>query len=259
LTRRIELNFSHQFGGTIWNSALSASNAILILEVRDGTERTTSFSALDLLNNRLIWENVVFEEPWWVGLDGAQDFVALFSVFTNTNNPDRKSLIAYHIEQQKILWWKNDFSLSVIGSNCVLGVSEQLGHKQMALDLLTGTETQFVEPFPDLRASLRPVQYLEGHTYFETVRTFLQSRFNFEAVVALEYLEESSLIFISCYARSDEGLTNELFVLSADGEIVLRENLGEQLKGIGQDTFFIYGGSVIFVRNRGELFSYKIV
>ena len=100
---------------------------------------------------------------------------------------------------------------------------------------------------------------MEGHAYFETVRTFLQSRFNFEAVVALEYLEDSSLIFISCYTRNEAGLTNELLVLSADGEILLRENLGEQLKGIGQDTFFIYAGSVIFVRNRGELFSYKIV
>ena len=259
MKRRIELNFSHQFGGTIWNSALSGSNAILILEVRDGQNRTTSFSALDLANNRLIWKNVVFEEPWWVGLDGAQGQVALFSVFTNTSNPDRKSLIAYHIEQQKILWWKNDFSLSAIGQNCVVGVTEQMGHKKIAFDLMRGTETEYVESLPETNATRRPVQYMEGHAYFETVRTFLQSRFNFEAVVALEYLEDSSLIFISCYTRNEEGLTNELLVLSADGEILLRENLGEQLKGIGQDTFFIYAGSVIFVRNRGELFSYKIV
>ena len=77
--------------------------------------------------------------------------------------------------------------------------------------------------------------------------------------MSLEYLEESSLIFISCYAQSEQGLINDLLVLSTDGEMVLREKLGEQLKGIGQDTFFIYGGSVIFVKNRGELFSYKIV
>jgi hypothetical protein len=91
------------------------------------------------------------------------------------------------------------------------------------------------------------------------VQTFLQAHFNLKAVVALEYLEEYALIFISCYEQSDLGLTNEFLVLSADGELLLREKLGEQLKGIGQDTFFIYDGSVIFVKNRGELFSYKIV
>ena len=259
MKRRIELNFSHQFAGTIWNSALSSSNAILLLEVRDGGVRKTSFSAIDLSSGKLIWTDIVFEELWWVGLDGVQGDVALFSVFTETSNPDRKSLIAYHIGEQKILWWRNDFSLSALGQDCVLGISAQYGHREVVLDLFSGNETQFIPPPQDERIISRPVQYVEGHAYFSTVRTFLRSRFNFEAVVSLEYLEESSLIFISCYIQGEQGLINDLLVLSADGEMVLRENLGEQLKGIGQDTFFIYGGSVIFVKNRGELFSYKIV
>jgi len=259
LKRRIEVNFSHQFAGTIWNSALSSSNATLLLEIRDGHERKTSFSALDLISGKLIWDGVVFEERWWVGLDGAQGEVALFSVFTDTTNPDRKSLIAYHIAEQKILWWRNDFSLSALGLNCALGISAQYGHREIALDLMSGKETQYLPQPPEATIIARPVQYVDGHPYFFTVQTFLQARFNFQAVVSLEYLEESSLIFISCYARGEQGLTNDLLVLSADGEMVMRENLGEQLKGIGQDTFFIYGGSVIFVKNRGELFSYKIV
>jgi len=258
LKRRIELNFSHQFVGTIWNSALSNSSAILLLEVRDGRQRRTLFSTFDLNDGKLIWENVAFEESWWVALDGADGDIALFSMFTNTANPDRKSLFAYHIRQQKILWWKNDFSLSVVGSNCVLGISTQYGHRELALSLTDGNETAY-EPPRETTPIARPVQYFDGHAYFETVRTFLESRFNFRAVVSLEYLEESSLIFISCYERIEEGLINDLFVLSADGEILVRENLGKQLKGIGQDTFFIYRGSVIFVKNRGELFSYKIV
>jgi Domain of unknown function (DUF4905) len=259
LKRRIELNFSHQFAGTIWNSALSSSHAMLLLEVRDGGERKTSFSAIDLSSGKLIWTDIVFEERWWVGLDGVQGNVALFSVFTETSNPDRKSLIAYHVGDQKILWWRNDFSLSALGQNCALGISAQYGHREVVLDLLTGNETQFIPPLPEDGVVKRPVQYFEGHDYFSTVKTFLLSRFNFEAVISLEYLEESSLIFISFYQQGEQGLINDLLVLSADGETVLRENLGEQLKGIGQDTFFIYGGSVIFVKNRGELFSYKIV
>jgi hypothetical protein len=259
LKRRIEFNFSHQFAGTIWNSALSNSNAVLLLEVRDGHERKTSFSALDLNSGKLMWTDVVFDERWWIGLDGVQEDVAVFSVFTETSNPDRKSLVAYHIGERQILWWRNDFSLSALGHNCALGISTQYGHRDVVVDLLTGNETQFIPAKPDERLVKRPVQYMEGHDYFSTVRTFLQSRFNFEAVISLEYLEESSFVFISCYLQGEQGLINDLLVLSADGEMVLRENLGEQLKGIGQDTFFIYGGSVIFVKNRGELFSYKIV
>lgn len=255
----IELNFSHQFDGTIWNTALSGSRDVMVLEVRDGGRRKTSFSAINLNSGSLLWENVLFEEPWWVGLDGVNDDVALISVFTETSNPDRKALIAYHITDLKILWWHNDFSLSSMGLDCVAGVSMRYGHRDLALDLMTGTETGFVPHPSEVTTVRRPSQFVEGHPYFATVRTFLLGRFNLAAVASLEYLEASSLIFISCYTQGEDGLTNELLVLSTEGDLMLRENLGERLKGIGQDTFFIYRGSVIFVRNRGELFSYKIV
>ena len=258
LKRRIELNFSHQFGGAIWKSALSHSTATLLLEIRDGNEKKTTFSAVRLNDGSMLWRDVTFEESWWVGLEAAQGDVALFSLFTDQSNPERKALIAYHILHKKIMWWNNDFSLSAVGENCVLGMTTQYGQKEVALNLLTGKESSF-EPVTDELVIIRPSQYPEGHNYFETVRSFLSSRFNFQAVASLEYLEESSFIFISAYERNEDGMSNELFVLSADGEPELRENLGRQLKGIGQDTFFIYAGSVIFVRNRGELFSYKIV
>ena len=74
---------------------------------------------------------------------GVQGDVALFSVFTDTTNPDRKSLIAYHIRDQQILWWRNDFSLSSLGMNCASGISAQYGHREIVLDLLSGTETQY--------------------------------------------------------------------------------------------------------------------
>ncbi|MGC3947270.1 MAG: DUF4905 domain-containing protein [Chryseolinea sp.] len=259
MKRRIELNFSHEFNGTIWKSALSQTTAVLLLEIRDGQAKRTTFAALNLADGKLLWRDMAFEELWWIGLEAIQDSVALFSLFTDAANPERKSLIAYDVFKRTMLWWHNDFSLSTLGLNCVAGITSQYGHKEIALDLETGKETTF-KPDGDKDAIIkRPSQYVEGHSYFATVRTFLTSRFNFEPVVSLEYLEDNSLIFISCYDRKDDGLSNDLFVVSADGEILLRENLGSQLKGIGQDTFFIYGGSVIFVKNRGELFSYKIV
>jgi len=259
LKRHITLNFSHQFGGTIWNSALSDSTAILLLEVRDGQAKKTTFSALNLNDGQLLWQDMTFEEHWWIGLEAAQHDVALFSLFTDTANPERKSLIAYHIREKRMLWWRNDFSLSLLGSNCVKGITSQFGQKEIVLNLNTGEETNYIPQEVSGPSVKRPSQYVEGHPYFATVRTFLTTKFNFLPVVALEYLEDASLIFISCYDRNDGSLNNDLFVVSAEGEMVLQENLGEQLKGIGQDTFFIYGGSVIFVKNRGELFSYKIV
>jgi hypothetical protein len=105
---------------------------------------------------------------------------------------------------------------------------------------------------------VRPHHYPDGHPYFETVKTFLNQKFNLSPTSALEYLEHDSLIFISCYLHERE-LTNYLFVCSSDGTLLLKEKLGEHLKGIGLDTFFILSGCLIFVRNKGELVSYEIL
>jgi hypothetical protein len=76
--------------------------------------------------------------------------------------------------------------------------------------------------------------------------------------MALEYLEHDSIIFISFYVQENE-LANYLFMLSADGNLLVKEKLDEQLKGIGLGTFFILSGCVFFVKNKAELVSYKIV
>lgn len=253
----MHLNFSHAFQGAVWNSALALSNEILVVEVRDAERRRVSFSAVDLTSGRLLWDDLTFDELWWISLNAAQGHVAIFTYYSETDNPDKKAVIAYDIVQRQILWWKNDFSLSELGGNCVAGIASKYGHQRLVLDLNTGGETAFVPPPPETGVA-RPVQYAEGHPYFKTVKTFLQSRFNLNPVVSLEYLEHDGMIIISCYTRETE-LSNDLFIVSAQGELLLQEKLATQLKGIGQDTFFICGGSVIFVRNKKELFSYTRV
>ena len=104
-------------------------------------------------------------------------------------------------------------------------------------------------------AVIRPSLYSEGTSYFNTVKIFLESRLNLLPVVALEYLEYDSKIFISYYTKEND-LANYLLVLSHAGELLLHEKLDESLKGIGQDTFFILSGCVIFVKNKRELISY---
>ena len=90
------------------------------------------------------------------------------------------------------------------------------------------------------------------------MKTFLGQKLNLTPVVALEYLELDTFIFVSYYVAEGD-LVNYLLVLSADGKVLLHEKLDEHLKGIGLDTFFILSGCVIFVRNKRELVSYSLI
>jgi hypothetical protein len=257
----LELKTSERFSGRIWNTLADPTSGKLFIEVRDVQKKQVSFSALNLQNNMWFWKDVTLEESWWVTLAAIAGNTLLFTLYTDTNNPDKKSLLAYDILTKQMAWWQNAFTLSVANGQYVRGVDARFPGREITLDALQG------KPLADGDYDLgiiqnfnliRPFQYEEGSGHFQTVSHFLKMRLGIQPVATVEYLESHSLIIVSVFV-SEEDLANYLYVFDAEGEIVLREKLGERLKGIGLDTFFIFSDHLIFVKNTHELIVYKIV
>jgi len=236
---------------------------LLILEVRNEARHETCFSALDFEQNRFLWKDILMEETWWIGLTAATNEVLLLQVYQNTGNPDVKGLLAWHMDKRKKLWQVDNFSFGFLTGDKVYGQCSgtEEGNRPAIIDVNTGEflEINGIEIRPEENIVIpTPFQYIEGSPYFETAKSFLMQKLNLVAIAGVEYLEHNSLIFIS-YNMHQEGLTNYLVVLTSDGEILLHEKLGEQLKGLGLETFFILSGCLFFVRNKSELVSYRIV
>jgi hypothetical protein len=231
---------------------------ILVVEIRDADKKTVSFSAFDYSRNNFLWRDKTLEESWWINASAIIDGVILFTTYLDTNNPDKKAVLAYSVSDLKLKWWNNDFSISHIQGSTIVGYSSRMGLKELNLDILTGHEKLKVEGEKDRRVTAlqKPVQYSKDMEHFKTVRTFLAERLNLTALSALEYLETEKNVIISCYVQ-EEGLANYLIVLSIEGNVVLKEKIEANVKGIGLDTFFVLDGSLFFVRNKVELVSYK--
>lgn len=259
----IALNFSHTFGGAVWNFVAVPGRPVLLAEVRNQEAKKVSFSALDYARNTFLWRDRPLDEPWWVNLSAAATNEILFTVYTDTNNPDKKSVVACGLQDLAIRWWKNDFSVLAVRNNRVWGVSSKINSKEEVLDVHSGlavSDEHSGSGIPETSSEiLRPVQYTEGTPYFDTVKTFLERQLNLTAVTALEYLEHKGMIFISCYTVNTDTLENHWIALDAEGVVAATEKLSTGLKGIGLDTFFILGGCVFFVKNKVELVSYKFL
>jgi hypothetical protein len=233
---------------------------IIFLEVRQEEAKKVSFFAYNLDARDFMFRDLVFDEPWWINLADASGNVLIFTIYMDTNNPDRKSIIAFDFEQNKTIWWRNNFSLSGVNANQVLGSDTGSGMKFLTLNLLDGLPAQN-ENVLEVRQNFlvhKPLQYFEQTSHFDTVKSFLEVKHQISAISVIEYLELHSLLFISYY-EAGNGLANYLIVLNTEGEVLLKEKIGEQLKGIGFDTFFILSGYLIFVKNKRELISYKMV
>lgn len=257
----MEHKFSYRFQGTIWNTLADGNNQRLFLEIRNPIGKTVSFSALNLQNNQWLWKDVRFEEPWWISLRAVEGDILLLTLYTDTNNPDKKSVLAYDVVKNNIAWWYNGFSITSVNSDFVVGVDAKFPEKESFLELSTGKALPHVDfhlgdsqNFP----VIRPFQYEEGTAHFDTVKDFLSSRLGISPVASIEYLEIEDLIIVSVFLK-DEGLANYLYAFDANGEVLIHEKLGEDLKGVALDTFFLYSGYLIYVKNKNELISYKIV
>jgi hypothetical protein len=258
---KIEFHSSQKFSATIWKTLVDEQTNLIFIESRDSETRRVTFSAWDLERNIFVWENLEFDEKWWISLGYVSQGMLLFTLYTDTNNPDKKSVIAFDIQNKEIKWWKNNFVIAHISDGFVVGHDTKFGSRELCLQIGSGTEA------PDVKIEfqssqnfnlIRPLQYIQGTDHFESVKAFLERKCSFSPVHVVEYREYHSLILISAFTGQTE-LANFLIVFTSEGDSVLKEQLGENLKGIAYDTFFILSGFLIFVKNKRELISYRFV
>jgi hypothetical protein len=252
--------FSHHFSGAIWNTLTVSKSDILVIETRDDQKFQAQFSALDFKLNKFIWKNLMFKETWWIGMTAAQEKTLLLHTFVNKGNPDHKNLIAFDIFEQKIRWEIEEFSFFDWSNSEIQGyrTSDELVQATIAVDTGNLVEKDWVaKPQSNLEVTKRPVLYSEGTDHFETIKRFLDQKASIKTSKAVEYLEYGEWIMISAYVE-ENGLANYLFVFDAGGEELLREKLGENLQGLGVDTFFMLSGCLFLVKNRSELVVYSV-
>jgi hypothetical protein len=244
----------------VWNLVAHPDRPAIFIELRNESAKKVTFSALDLKTRQFLFNDLAFEEPWWISLSFVSGETLLLTVYNDTNNPDKKSIIAYDIIEKKIRWWRNNFAITTVTNNRVAGVDTGLGMKFFTLDLQDGeprTEHSVLAPEQNFLLN-KPLQYYPETAHFETVKSYLEAKLKISPQSVIEYMEFNSLIFISYYVAEPD-LANYLMVMDSDGEVLLHERIGERLKGIGVDTFFLLSGYLIFVKNKRELISYRLV
>lgn len=253
----LELLLSSTFQGVVWGTFAVPECHMVIIEVRDTEKYVTGFSAWDYQSAKWVWKNISLDEPWWVTPVGSARGVVLFQTYHHGANPDLKGLLAVDALTAKVIWRRDDFAFHDIRDAMVLGytVPDMAPH---SIESRTGKlQEGFAsgnppEPATDLRI---PVAYYENSEDFSTCSVFIERNTLKTPVGVIEYLEVAGKILIGCYVKEAENLANYLLVFDPAGKKVLHERLGE---GLGKETFFVVGGCLIFVKNKSELYSYRI-
>lgn len=259
---------SVSFSAKLWNMLTDHDARYLYLELRDEQAHQAHFAAYHLAEKKIAWQDLHFDESWWIGMRAADQEVLVFHTFDDTENPEKKSYFAIRADTREVIWKSDSLQVLDIKNGYIYGYEQQeddIIYKYQAVE--SGTEKSL--PKEDTLAELQnisvenkyirhPFHYTEDETYFETVRKFILEYLNQRPIRGCEYLEYQQLIIVSYYIEENKALANYLLVVDEEGALQLHEKMDDQLSQIGWGTFMIIRDQLIFIKRKRELVSYAM-
>ena len=243
----MESIFSHTVSnGKIWKIFPLPDKTQVLLEVREAAERKVSFTVVDYVQDKILWNNVLLEEPWWVTLYTCRNQVLEFIHYLDAENPGQKVVVGIDLNTKKKLWVREFEKIEKGNSVGFATQKDYLGEQERHFR----SEGKKKEGSPEIFRMSNPFHYQENTPEFKTVARFIQLKKNVVAVGNIEYLEKNGLIFVGYYYYNEGCLINNLLVLLENGKELTSRILGEDLKGFGSDTFFLVEDYLFFVKNK---------
>jgi hypothetical protein len=249
----------------------------LLIELRDIEAHQVSFAGIDLKDGHLLWNDLKFEESWWLNMVAVYQGCILFKIHDDDQSHQSSTYFLYNPKVRQIVWESPDFNFLRVINKGFIGIREQENSNILILlNHENGNETilneenedhSYKNSFnkPSENKKLRsPFHYLEDSEYFEIIKKFLNKNHNILPLKGVDYLELQKSIIISyyIYQRNPEKkapfLENYLLVIDRYGNKLLQEKIDEKLTGIGLETFFVIDDQLIFTSFKRNIKSYFI-
>ncbi len=247
--------FSIEFGAPIWD--VRSNGHLIMITERDEEKQQVLFSLFDPKAETFLWEQIRFEEEWWVSLVYLAQDAALFQIFNDTQDIELQSIFAVDLKSLEVLWQHENTRYLSASDNQVTLVAN--GEEKRSLDILSGEFLDVdAEPASGHGNLSYPSHFEETSSHFKTLQGFITKHINKKASGSFEYFQNDDFFVVSANFEGETGYSNELFVFSVDGELLLREKLDQDLKGLASGTFFIVNRELIFVKGKKELLAYSI-
>ena len=265
LTRGGQLKplWSHTVRGVIWR-LVPAGNSRFVGEARDLDKKSTTFFCLDRTTGNPFWEDLSFEEKWWIGIECVTGGVLILHTFATPDLPVHKGIIAVDLENGRHLWSSRDLTyVSADEGRLVALLTKDRLDSPVEIEARTGNITRHLQsgevqssgkvaaPDSEFQSSV-PLVRGEVSRAGEILRL---SRRGTKGTGAVEVIDGSPYVVYSqlepAGRRTDdrEVLTNTVFVLEAEsGREVFADILRSDARASAPEQVLVQSGSLYYIR-----------
>jgi len=259
-------------GTLIWRIFFTSNN-IVIGETRNQETRSTSFFCVDLLSGKPLWQNIGFDEPWWIGVEAVHKKWMILHGFVRPDMPEHRGIRVIDIESGKLLWRNDDFSFWFIDDE-KLYAHKYLFEKHIGCELDINTGTVLNEQFDSLDVLQNLRQKVLKNEYESQQSVIYSEVFNeneaelvIKTVVKritedkalegwIEYLTYRDILIVSHYRYAQNQteaslLNNILSVYALQNEQKLySEIIADKLNAPSPDSFFVKDDLLFFIKHK---------
>jgi|GEM_PF-2069863 len=268
---KIKPFFSFSNNRQIWRILFSGKNR-LVVEERDIDKQQAFFNCIETESRRIIFKDYQFEEKFWIGIEAVNKEIIYFHRYQRPDMPYHIGIIAFNIDNQKILWEKKDLNFEFASDTLVYASVSSLDNKKYFI--LNSDSGEVVEEFSELeRIELIKKQNSHEQNYQDYIIPGLEQKLhgNYQQLVNIvtkgkkilgniENAVYGKYLLCSFHVEVDtKSLEQHFFLIDINRKkTIFAEKTGEQLKAFRVETFFIKSGVLYLIKNKNELLFFDL-
>lgn len=267
--------FSFSGKGNIWRLIIDDRDN-LVIETRDTETKQVYFDYIDIESGKSILKNFRMPEKFWIGIEKVYNGIIYFHKFAKPDMPGHRGIIAYSIEENKILWEKEELIFSFLHDEKIYCFTRGFEkNKNYTLDLLTGEITSEIpdemefknirerahndEDYSEYKFPERyfPMQQIQGD--FGVILEKLSSENQVEGLI--EFAVADELLFYNFHTKNSDGTYNNYFRVNdtVSGKILLDETINKRTQSLIPDCFFLKGDKLFLLKETKKVLVYKLI
>jgi hypothetical protein len=263
--------WTHRVDGVLWQLKLSTTGHLLA-EVRHPERKTTRYTCLDARSGAARWQDLAFDEPWWIGVEEVLADRVYFHRYRKPDLPQHIGIIAVDLRTGATLWENREYTFVLALGDEVVATRQGFDAlRSTVLDAATGEVVR--ELGTDIAAlhALRaehdaqdafagyawPVAFDPTHPDWEALSPAVAPHVPLQNIRgALDVLPCGELLLASWHESTGaNGLLDQHFLAidARSGAVAYRDRLAAGVASPTIDSFFVKDDLVLYVKDTDTL------
>lgn len=268
--------YKHDNKKQIWR-ILPTTNKKVVIEERDSDTKEVFFCCFEIESGKKIFDEFQLEEKNWCGIESIYNDIIFFHSYGKPDMPVHKSIIAFDINSQSILWQNDNYVFSFVYADKIYCFQQRFESKVFfALDYLTGN---VIEDFGNDTTVINQLKeqydtkFWEQNYFFpeyfnrssqaeEDYQKYLQQVLTEKVIKGeISYLNYEGILLFNYHEVSKSNtLSNEFVAIDLlKNKILLKETLDKNMINLMPESFFVKDNFLFLIVDKTKLLVYQII